>query len=132
MYTGGETPKKSSTASMTSGPRHAAAGLTGRSESKAQMSASVSKPRGTPDKSDESRPTEIKTTTTKAYNAAVLAERFAGLKLALDSINNRQTSTTSTSTYNSTARKQPTPAAPSLLTTEVATHPSKRPRLDEN
>jgi len=129
MYTGGETPKKSSTASMTSGPRHAAAGLTGRSESKAQMSASVSKPRGTPDKSDESRPTEIKTTTTKAYNAAVLAERFAGLKLALDSINNRPTST---STYNSTARKQPTPAVPSLLTTEVATHPSKRPRLDEN
>jgi len=129
MYTGGETPKKSSTASMTSGPRHAAAGLTGRSESKAQMSASVSKPRGTPDKSDESRPTEIKTTTTKAYNAAVLAERFAGLKLALDSLNNRPTST---STYNSTARKQPTPAAPSLLTTEVATHPSKRPRLDEN
>jgi len=129
MYTGGETPKKSFTASMTSGPRHAAAGLTGRSESKAQMSASVSKPRGTPDKSDESRPTEIKTTTTKAYNAAVLAERFAGLKLALDSINNRPTST---STYNSTARKQPTPAAPSLLTTEVATHPSKRPRLDEN
>ena len=129
MYTGGETPKKSSTASMTSGPRHAAAGLTGRSESKAQMSASVSKPRGTPDKSDESRPTEIKTTTTKAYNAAVLAERFAGLKLALDSINNRPTST---SAYNSTARKQPTPAAPSLLTTEVATRPSKRPRLDEN